>query len=130
LSGGGAGTSVGAPPPREASGEFSEEEPSEPPIGWPIVGVISRTPEPMAAKTFKIYKGHEELNAWQFHVFDRGIDQQQAPAGTLPRGGPTSIGPGYGGHGLGLIHGSGGGPKPGGQFPKQPPRQQPNQPNR
>ena len=118
LSGGGVGTSVGAPPPREASGEFSEEEPSEPPIGWPIVGVISRTPDPLAKKTFKIYKGHEEVNEWQFHVFDRGMDQQQGPAGTLPRGGPTSIGPGYGGKGIGGL--GGGGPRPGPRFKGQP----------
>jgi type II secretory pathway pseudopilin PulG len=125
VPGGGPGVTVGAPAARPASGEFSEEEPSEPPIGWPIVGVISRASETLADKTFKIYKGHDKINEWQFHVFDRGIDQQQTPAGTVPAAGPRSIGPGYGGGGP--IGGIGGGPlPPGKRLPNWPQQRPPN----
>jgi len=85
------------PIPSEPEGGLGEgQEPvSEPPIGWPIVGVISRATGKAAADTFKIYKGHEHVDEWQFHVFDRG-EQVQVPGnpGMAPR--PTGLGPGFG----------------------------------
>jgi len=107
LPGGGVGSTVGAPAARPASGEFSEDEPSEPPIGWPIVGVISRASGLLADNTFKIYKGHEAVNEWQFHVFERGIDQPQTPTGATSDRGIRPVGPGYGGGGIGIGPGAG-----------------------
>lgn len=80
-----------------------EESVSEPPIGWPIVGVISRATGKSSSDTFKIYKGHEQVDEWQFHVFDLG-EQMQPPGspGNFPTG-PGSVGPGFGGKGLGGI---------------------------
>lgn len=103
------------PPLPGSSGEGQpggEERVSEPPIGWPIVGVISRATGKSARDTFKIYKGHEQVDEWQFHVFDLG-EQLQQPGTPMPGGrGPTSLGPGFGGKGaMGGI--SGGGPQPG-----------------
>jgi hypothetical protein len=96
------------PPPVPASTSDDEKSVSEPPIGWPIVGVISRANGKVAEDTYKIYKGHEHVNEWQFHVFDQGPDQTQAPTGTLPGGSPPPfIGPGFGGQGP--IGGIGGG---------------------
>jgi type II secretory pathway pseudopilin PulG len=121
IPGGGAGTTVGAPKAQPASGEFTDEEPSEPPIGWPVVGVISRAPDMLAEKTFKVYKGHETIDEWQFHVFERGIDQPQAPTGTGPR--PNQgCGPGYGGKGIGCV-GEGPNPNRRGNWPSQNPKQ-------
>jgi hypothetical protein len=129
------GFSAGAlPPPKPKSSSFDEDAPSEPPIGWPIVGVISRATGRINDNTFKIYKGHEKVNEWQFHVFDRTIDTAQAPPGTLPGGSaPAFLGPGFGGRGPigGIGTGAGGkgyggggrgGPKQpgGGQFPPPP----------
>jgi hypothetical protein len=112
---GGAGGGMGGmalPPPIPASTMDDEKSVSEPPIGWPIVGVISRATGKTADDTYKIYKGHEHVNEWQFHVFDMGLDQTQAPGGTLPGGSPPPfLGPGFGGQGP--IGGIGGGPKPG-----------------
>jgi hypothetical protein len=100
------------PPPVPASTSDDEKSVSEPPIGWPIVGVISRAKGKVAEDTYKIYKGHEHVNEWQFHVFDQGPDQSQAPGGTLPGGSPPPfIGPGFGGSGP--INGIGGGAHPG-----------------
>src|SRR5262245_977634 len=115
--GGNAGTSEG------------EEPISEPPIGWPIVGVISRATGKVAKDTFRIYKGHEHVDEWQFHVFDRG-EQIQTPGtpGMAPM--PLGLGPGRGGHypiqGVNPYAGGGGrgGPRAGGggknQWPEQP----------
>ena len=104
------------PPP--IPGETDEKQPgqeervSEPPIGWPIVGVISRASGKLAQDTFRIYKGHEHVDEWQFHVFDRGETLQQ-PGTPMPgAAGPGFIGPGFGGKGA--IGGVGGGAQPGG----------------
>jgi type II secretory pathway pseudopilin PulG len=88
-----------------------EESVTEPPIGWPIVGVISRATGKAAADTFRIYKGHEQVDEWQFHVFDLG-EQMQAPGSpNIGPTGPGSIGPGFGGRGA--MGGVGGGVQPG-----------------
>jgi len=109
LSAGTTGWTAGAlPPPKPKSSSFDDDEPSEPPIGWPIVGVISRATGRVNDATFKIYKSHDKVNEWQFHVFDRTIDTAQAPQGTVPGGSPAPfLGPGFGGKGS--IGGIGGG---------------------
>ena len=97
---GGAGNYGALPPPKPKSGSFDEDSPSEPPIGWPIVGVISRATGDINDKTYKIYKGHDKVNEWQFHVFDRTTDVAQMPQGPLPGGSaPAFLGPGFGGKG-------------------------------
>jgi len=137
LAGAAGGYGAGAlPPPKPRSSSFDDDSPSEPPIGWPIVGVISRASGRISEGTFKIYKGHEKVNEWQFHVFDRTIDMAQTPQGTVPGGSPPPfIGPGFGGRGpiggIGAGAGQGGRNKPGGgrqqsggggrQWPGQPP---------
>ena len=103
------------PPPLPGSsgegGVGDEESVSEPPIGWPIVGVISRATGKAAADTFKIFKGHEQVDAWQFHVFDLG-EQLQQPGNPMQGGSaPASLGPGFGGRGA--LGGIGGGAQPG-----------------
>jgi len=105
------------PPP--IPGTFDKNQPgqeelvSEPPIGWPVIGVISRASGKLAEDTFRIYKGHEHVDEWQFHVFDRGETLQ--PPGTPMQGGPPmGVGVGYGGHSLIQgVAGGGGGPRPG-----------------
>ncbi len=74
------------------------ERVSEPPIGWPIVGVISRATGKLALDTFRVYKGHDHVDEWQFHVFDRG-ETVQPPGTPQPGMGPGFVGPGFGGHG-------------------------------
>ena len=106
------GTVPGAPPTgsfpslpaplRPAStGSFDDDAISEPPLGWPIVGVISRASGRLADSTFRIYKGHESVNEWQFQVFDRGLQLQQPATATAQPGrtGPAFVGPGFGGSG-------------------------------
>ena len=109
------------PPPREDSDEKSV---SETPIGWPIAGVITRVIDMDPAlsaesggtkqgevATFKIYRGKESVEEWQFHVYEQGNDLAQAPVGTLPGGTPAPfLGPGFGGQGP--IGGMGGGARP------------------
>ncbi len=109
------------PPPMPASTMDDDKTASEPPIGWPIIGVISRANGKTADDTYKIYKGHEHVNEWQFHALDQGPDQTQAPMGTLPGGSPPPfIGPGFGGTGpIGGI-GNGGRVPPGGRQLNQP----------
>jgi hypothetical protein len=104
------------PPPMPASTMDDDKTVSEPPIGWPIIGVISRAGGKAAEDTYKIYKGHEHVNEWQFHALDQGPDQTQAPQGTIPGGSPPPfIGPGFGGNGpIGGI-GNGGRVAPGGR---------------
>jgi type II secretory pathway pseudopilin PulG len=110
---GGVGQMVVPPPMPAPSGSDDDKTASEPPIGWPIVGVISRANGKTAEDTYKIYKGHEHVNEWQFHALDQGSDQGQAPMGTLPGGSPPPfIGPGFGG--TGPINGMGPGSRPGG----------------
>jgi hypothetical protein len=121
------------PPRPPASGMGDEERASEPPLGWPIVGVVSRAaddrgfsaaggskPGASAGRTFKIYKGHDDVSQWQFHVFDLGVDLPQAPGqpGAVPP--PTGLGPGIGGKGI--FQGMG--PTPG-RGPLYPGMQQP-----
>jgi type II secretory pathway pseudopilin PulG len=114
-------------PMSAAEGTSGEESVSEPPLGWPIIGVISRASGKRSEDTFKIYKGHEEVSEWQFHVFERGLDQPEAP-GTAGRRGvvPAFIGPGFGGHGPATgIGGMGAGATP--RERRNPPRKPPNQ---
>lgn len=113
-------------------GDFEgEERVSEPPIGWPIVGVISRASGKLAEDTYKIYKGHEHVDEWQFHVFDRGEQVKQPGNPAVGGRGPAGVGPGFGGRPAiqGIEPGGGrrfGGPQPGGfsrqqMFPGQQP---------
>jgi type II secretory pathway pseudopilin PulG len=83
-------------PSEEANGAEGEEPISEPPIGWPIVGVISRATGKVAQDTFRIYKGHEHVDEWQFHVFDRG-EQVPTPGTPGMAPAPMGLGPGVGG---------------------------------
>lgn len=105
------------PPPAGMGGDGGlqlsgdEESVTEPPIGWPIVGVISRATGKSASDTFKIYKGHEQVDEWQFHVFDLGEQMQQPGNPMLGPTGPGSIGPGFGGRGA--MGGIGAGVQPG-----------------
>ena len=61
------------PPPKPGTGTFDADSPSEPPIGWQIVGVISRVTGKRDDLTFKTYKGKEKVSEWMFHIFDRGL---------------------------------------------------------
>lgn len=133
----GAPGSTGMPPgfqgnlppiPSEEGGVGEGEEPiSEPPIGWPIVGVISRATGKVAQDTFKIYKGHEHVDEWQFHVFDRG-EQIQTPGTPGMAPGPTGLGPGIGGKYRIQMNQSWDAMKPGRKGGSMfPPQQKPNQ---
>ena len=114
---------LGQPPPpgsqlplsTPALGEWGKDPDdksiSEQPLGWPIVGVISRVTGFEDAVTFKIFKGHTEADEWQFHVFDHGAQLPQQP-GTGARAVPQGVGPGFGG--ISPISGIGG---PGGARP-------------
>jgi hypothetical protein len=97
------------PPMPEGQGGLDDKERvSEPPIGWPIVGVISRATGKLATDTYRVYKGHDHVDEWQFHVFDRGEALQGVPnAGATGPTPPAFIGPGFGGKGP--ITGIGGG---------------------
>jgi type II secretory pathway pseudopilin PulG len=84
--------------PAGGVGADDKESVSEPPIGWPIIGVISRATGKSAEDTYKIYKGHDHVDEWQFHVFDRG-EQVQTPGTPMPGGVPRlGAGPGIGGY--------------------------------
>lgn len=97
------------PPPKPGTGTFDADSPSEPPIGWPIVGVISRVTGKRDDRTFKTYKGKEKVSEWMFHIFDRGVPAAQAPGLAIPGGSrPPFMGPGFGNVGpLGGISGDG-----------------------
>jgi hypothetical protein len=123
------------PIPKIEPSELDEDAVSEQPIGWPIVGVVSRAggggasaggagqgdaggpvggvKENPADRTYKVYKGHDDISEWHFHVFDFGAELPQAPAAGGPQepnlGGP--IGPGHGGKGTFRL--GPGGPQPG-----------------
>ena len=99
------------PPPKPAS-DADADSASEPPIGWPVVGVISRVTGKWDEEAYKIYQGHDHVSEWQFHAFEHPLDQGQAPTGTMPSGNGGCVGPGYGG--CGPIGGLGGGPDGGG----------------
>jgi hypothetical protein len=101
------------PPPKPSTGTFDADSPSEPPIGWQIVGVISRVAGKRDDRTFKTYKGKEKASEWMFHIFDRGVPAAQAPGLPIPGGSrPPFMGPGFGNVGpLGGISGMGPGPK-------------------
>jgi hypothetical protein len=116
-----------APPPMPPANEDDEKAVSEPPIGWGIAGVISRVidsggADPASAETsggatsptsptFKVFKGHEHVDEWQFQIFDNSPELADAPQGGMGRGtSPTFLGPGFGGNGP--ISGVGGGNRP------------------
>ena len=123
------------PIPKVDESSLDEDAVSEPPIGWPIVGVVSRSggtgskasDDPRkggelplgggrknpADRTYKVYKGHDDIADWQFHVFDFGADLPQAPGVGVPHmpGQPGPIGPGHGGKGTFRL--GPGGPMPG-----------------
>jgi type II secretory pathway pseudopilin PulG len=103
----GSPTGMSLPPPKPPGGDADDKAASEPPIGWPIVGVISRINGKPDDDTYKIYEGHEHVSEWQFHVFEHPLDQGQAPTGATGAANPNCIGPGYGG--CGPIGGIGGG---------------------
>ena len=130
------GVPPGAPPPGtlppgvvppqpltdERGGPEEAERVSEPPIGWPVVGVISRAAGKVAEDTFRIYKGHEHVDEWQFVALDRSLDTMPAPGMGQPfMMPPGSLGPGFGGKGAwgGLGNGMNG-PRPGGMGPRRP----------
>ena len=122
--GAGMGPGMSLPPPKPANGTFDDDNPSEPPIGWPIVGVISRAEGKIDDGTYKVYRGHDKVSEWQFHVFDNGVDVPGTQTGAMPGG--TSlpfIGPGFGGTGsiFGIGDGAPGGRgrNPGGFSPVQ-----------
>jgi type II secretory pathway pseudopilin PulG len=95
---------------------------SERPLGWPIVGVISRASAEESSRTFKIYKGHDSVDKWQFHVFERGIKLPEAPGSGAKPVTSRGVGPGYGGKPMirGLMGGSGGArPRQGNRYPPQ-----------
>jgi type II secretory pathway pseudopilin PulG len=92
------------PPLAAATGGFDnsdEDAVSEPPLGWPIVGVISRASGKLAENTFRVYKGHTSIDEWQFNVFDRGLQLQAQPNAAQQQGqaGQRFVGPGFGGRG-------------------------------
>lgn len=104
LAGGGLPGGLPRPPGAGGWGGSDAEDEnaiSEPPLGWPIVGVVSRASGWHADNTYKVYKGHSQVNEWQFHVFDRGLQlTEENPQGgvTAPTGGGF-VGPGFGGTG-------------------------------
>src|SRR5262245_45843286 len=102
----------------EGGVDDGEEHVSEPAIGWPIVGVISRATGKAAEDTFRIYKGHEHADEWQFHVFDRG-EQLQTPGTPGMAPAPMGLGRGFGGHykiqGVSPMGGGGGARTQGGR---------------
>src|SRR6267142_1003317 len=90
------GQGVDDPKAPQGGIENGKESVSEPTIGWPIIGVISRAIGKASEDTYKIYKGHEHVDEWQFQVFDRG-EQIQQPGNPAARPAPVGAGPGYGG---------------------------------
>jgi hypothetical protein len=108
---GGSPGGMSLPPPKPAT-DADEKSASEPPIGWPIVGVISRLTGKLDEDTMKIYEGHDRVSDWQFHVFEHPLDPGQTPMGVGGASNPNCIGPGYGG--CGPIGGIGGGINGGG----------------
>ncbi|MCZ6696786.1 MAG: hypothetical protein O7A63_09645 [Acidobacteria bacterium] len=122
---GSGGTIPGAQPPGsplpfpdQQQGQWGDssfdESISERPLGWPIVGVISRARGEESGRTFKVYKGHDEVSQWQFHVFERGLQLPEAPgaAAAVPRS-QGGIGPGFGGKSRIQGFAGQGGPRPG-----------------
>ncbi len=100
------------PPPLGSSsgnGKEDEERVSEPPLGWPIVGVISRAAGAQADKTFATYKGHEKVDEWQFNSLEIEGQQPQVPGNQRGARSDGCVGPGFGGQCAGGI----GGPRPG-----------------
>jgi type II secretory pathway pseudopilin PulG len=108
---GGSPGGMSLPPPKPAT-DADEKSASEPPIGWPIVGVISRLTGKLDEDTMKIYEGHDRVSDWQFHVFEHPLDPGQTPMGVGGASNQNCIGPGYGG--CGPIGGIGGGINGGG----------------
>jgi len=83
---------------RFGNDEEDKESVSEPPIGWPIAGVVSRAHGTIDESTFKIYKGHEKVSEWQFHVLELQGEMPQIPGTQGPPPNPPCGGPGIGGH--------------------------------
>ena len=106
-----AGSTSSLPRLPKDKGAFDSDNISEKALGWPIVGVISRASGKVAEHTFKVYKGHDRVDEWQFHVFDRGITLQQPPSAAAGGARPPFVGPGFGGNGT--FVGAGDGPRPG-----------------
>src|SRR3989442_2013014 len=69
----------GPPVPSATQGGLAEgeESVSEPPIGWPIIGVVTRATGKRAAEPDLIYKGHEHLAAREFPIFPLGREGPQ-----------------------------------------------------
>ncbi len=111
---GGLPANIQPPPIGSWAGNGSQDEArvSEPPIGWPIVGVISRAEGKQAEKTFATYKGHEKVDEWQFNSLEVEGQRPQVPGNPMMGGGPRQVGPGFGGHGFSGL-GNGNGPMPG-----------------
>jgi hypothetical protein len=124
------------PPKADTWGDAGEDASSisEPALGWPIVGVVSRASGWHAENTYKVYKGHTQVNEWQFHVFDRGIQINEPGTGPVVNPASGAWGPGFGGHSKtgnpgarrspiqGGANQMGGGARTGGSGPKWDPR--------
>jgi type II secretory pathway pseudopilin PulG len=107
---------VAPPPPGSYKDGIDEEKRvSEPPIGWPIIGVVSRVSGKLNDITFGVYKGHDKVDEWQFLAWDLGGGPPPVPgnpAGFAPMN--PGIGPGFNGKGtFSGIGGMDGGFRPG-----------------
>jgi type II secretory pathway pseudopilin PulG len=100
---------VGAPPPLGSykDGVDDEKRVSEPPIGWPIIGVVSRASGKLNDMTFGVYKGHDKVDDWQFLAWDLGGGPPPVPGGPAPFA-PANQGIGPGNNGKGAFSGIGG----------------------
>lgn len=91
----------GVQPPQPGSwqgGGDDKDRISEPPLGWPIIGVVSRVSGKRNDQTYRVFKGHDKVNEWQFLAWDLCGGPPQVP-GNPARGVPSNqFGPGIGGH--------------------------------
>lgn len=102
------------PPPIgswSGNGKEDEERVSEPPLGWPIVGVISRAGGALADKTFAIYKGHERVDEWQFNSLEIEGVQPKLPLNSANPPPNGCIGPSFGGNCVSRINPDGARPR-------------------
>ncbi len=121
------GVPLPLPPEGSQGDEADEKSVSETPIGWPIGGVVSRARGELDESTFKIYKGHEEVSDWQFHVLELQGEMPQIPGMPGMPVMPGGVGPGIGGHPVFGNPGGRPGMMPGGYRPNQPNKFLPNQ---